>query len=146
MSRDLVGAVCERDHQDDRRELALVEVVCRRVPDLVGDRVRAVGQPGRSLGQFERGALLAGEVRRLSPADQVVQPLIGLAGRSARLGVSAPASGRGRRQQLAGENVFQPLLVPLGRPASVTDEQPVDLGGHERVDDVGGVALAQAWP
>ena len=35
----------------------------------------------------------------------------------------------------------QPLLVALGRPAAVDDEQPVELGRHERVDEVGRVAL-----
>jgi hypothetical protein len=37
-------------------------------------------------------------------------------------------SSRRRRKQLVDEEVFQPLLVPLGGPASVTDEQPVELG------------------
>src|SRR6266568_3671804 len=78
-----------------------------------------------------------GPVRPGGSASPVVRPGQG----SVR---PPPVVGGG--QQLAGENVCQPLLVPLGRPASVTDEQPVDLGGHERVDDVGGVALAQARP
>ena len=43
-------------------------------------------------------------------------------------------------------SVGQPLFVPLGGPASVADEQPVYLWGHECVNDVRGVALAQARP
>jgi hypothetical protein len=52
-------------------------------------------------------------------------------------------SACGKRKQLADEGLRQPLLVPVGAPASVTDEQPVDLGQRERVNDVRGVALAQ---
>ena len=44
------------------------------------------------------------------------------------------------RQKLIDEDVRQPPLVPLGLPAFVDDEQAVHLGGHERVDDVGGIA------
>ena len=44
--------------------------------------------------------------------------------------------------QLAREGGRQPLLVALGRPAAVDDEQPVELGRHERMDEVGRVALS----
>ena len=40
----------------------------------------------------------------------------------------------------------EPVLVARGRPAAVDDEQPVHLGRHERVDDVGGVASSQPGP
>ena len=63
-----------------------------------------------------------------------------------RLGAGAPACGRRRTKQLTSEDVRQPLLVPVGGPASVADEQPVDLRRHERVDDVRGVALVQLRP
>src|SRR5215831_20117595 len=49
----------------------------------------------------------------------------------------------GRRKQLVDQDPLEPLLVLLTGPASVADEQPVDLGRHERVDDVRGLALAQ---
>src|SRR6266567_2802960 len=62
------------------------------------------------------------------------------------LGVCAPASGRRWSKQLVDEDVLQPLFVPLGGPAPVTDKRPVDLGGRECVDDVVSVALAQLRP
>src|SRR6516165_3295801 len=61
-------------------------------------------------------------------------------------GVGGFASGRRRRKQLVDEEVCQPLLVPFRGPAPVADEQPVELGGHECVDDVRGVALSQPGP
>lgn len=60
--------------------------------------------------------------------------------------VGGPASGRCRGKQLVDEDACQPLFVPLGGPAPVTDEQPVYLGARERVNDVVGVALAQLRP
>jgi AraC-like DNA-binding protein len=62
------------------------------------------------------------------------------------LGVRAPASGRRRGKQLVDEDVLQPSLVPSGGPGPLVDEQSVDLGRHERVDDVRGVALCQLLP
>ena len=57
-TRDLAGGGVEpveqvghRDHEHDRGELLLVEVGGGRVPDVVGDRVGPVGQPGGGLGQ-----------------------------------------------------------------------------------------------
>ena len=47
-----------------------------------------------------------------------------------------------RGGQLVGEGARQPLLVALERPAPIDDEQPVELGGHQRVDEVRGVALS----
>jgi len=37
------------------------------------------------------------------------------------------------------EDVGQPLLVPFGGPAAVTEEQQVHLGGGECVNDVASV-------
>ena len=53
--------------------------------------------------------------------------------------------GIGRRpgKQLVDEGVPQPSFLAFGRPASVTGEQPVNLGGHECVNDVCSFALAQ---
>jgi hypothetical protein len=58
--------------------------------------------------------------------------------------VALLGAGRTRWQQLADERVFQPVLVLAGRPASVADEQPVDLRGHKNMDNVRRIALAQA--
>jgi hypothetical protein len=59
--------------------------------------------------------------------------------RSSRCWSGAP---RQRRSQLVGEDSCEPLLVALRCPTTVDDEQPVDLGGHERMDEVGRVALS----
>src|SRR5262245_13207926 len=50
-----------------------------------------------------------------------------------------PGSG-----QLLSERCRQPVLVTLGLPAAVADEEPIDLGGHQRMDEVGGVSFSQA--
>ena len=42
------------------------------------------------------------------------------------------------------ESGREPLLVTLGCPASVADEEAIDLGGHQRVDQVGCVAFSQS--
>ena len=55
----------------------------------------------------------------------------------------AERSGR-PSEQLLGERVGEPLSVPLGLPAPVDDEQPVQVGRHQRVDEVRSVALAQS--
>src|SRR5215470_830749 len=60
---------------------------------------------------------------------------------SARSPVQVLSEGGG--EQLADESLGQPLFVPLGGPALVADEQPVDLGQGERVDDGRSVALGQ---
>ncbi len=41
------------------------------------------------------------------------------------------------------EEFREPRFVPLRSPTSVDDEQPIDLGRHERMDDVGGLPLSQ---
>jgi len=56
------------------------------------------------------------------------------------------ASRRRWTKQLVDEDPRQPLLVTLRGPASVADEQPVNLRGHQCMDDVGSVALAQFRP
>lgn len=40
------------------------------------------------------------------------------------------------------EDSCEPLFVALRRPAPVDDEQSVDLGGHERMDEVCRVAFS----
>jgi hypothetical protein len=45
--------------------------------------------------------------------------------------------------QLLDEGAREPLLVLLRCPLPVDDEEPVHLGGHERVDEVGGIALLE---
>jgi hypothetical protein len=47
---DPVEQVGHRDHQHDRGQFLLVVMVGGGVPDLVGDRVGPVGQPGGRLG------------------------------------------------------------------------------------------------
>jgi alkaline phosphatase D len=49
-------------------------------------------------------------------------------------------------EKLVDEDPCQPALVAAGRPASVHDEEAVELGRHEGVDDVGGIALSQLRP
>ena len=44
------------------------------------------------------------------------------------------------------QGVCEPLLVARRRPAAVDDEQPVQLGRHEGVDEIGRVALAEPGP
>jgi hypothetical protein len=51
---------------------------------------------------------------------------------------------RGASGQLLIEGRREPLLVTLGCPASVADEKAIDLGGHQRVDQVGCVAFSQS--
>src|SRR5947209_14169914 len=50
----------------------------------------------------------------------------------------------GRSAQLLGERGREPLSVTLGIPPSVSDEEVIDLRRHQRVDQVGCVALSQA--
>ena len=52
-----------------------------------------------------------------------------------------PGRGSG---ELLDERVGSPLLVAVGRPGSIGDEEAVDLGRHECVHDVGGVAGFQS--
>src|SRR4051812_39435711 len=73
---DPVEQVGERDHQNDRGQFLLVEVVGRRGPDLIGDRVRPVRQPRRGLGQRKRRTLGVREQIRLAPGHDLVQPLV----------------------------------------------------------------------
>src|SRR4051794_5973887 len=49
-------------------------------------------------------------------------------------------------EQLVAQYRRHPVLVALAGPSSVENEQPVDLGGRERVDDVGGVTLSKPGP
>jgi Homeodomain-like domain len=46
--------------------------------------------------------------------------------------------------QLLSQGGREPLLVTLGRPPSVANEEAIDLGGHQRVDQVGCVAFSQS--
>src|SRR5579863_6379860 len=46
-----------------------------------------------------------------------------------------------RGQELVDEDRRKPLLVPFAAPAAVGDEQAIDLGRGEGVDDVGRLAL-----
>ncbi len=93
------------------------------VPDLVGHARRAVLDPGGGLGQRERGPLLLGEERRLTPRDHIVQPLLGL-----------------------------PLLLRRLNPGEYTRAAAVDLAGpqvdqldQERVDAAGVNRLLRFW-
>jgi len=55
----------------------------------------------------------------------------------------SPKRARSGSGELVGERRREPLLVARGRPASVADEEAVDLGRHQRVDHVGRVAFPQ---
>src|SRR5436190_6578863 len=46
--------------------------------------------------------------------------------------------------QLLDEGGCEPLSVTLGCPASIAHEEAIDLGGHQRVDEVGGVAFPKS--
>ena len=125
-----------------------------RIPSDRADEVRdAAGNPPAALASFP-GAREAHEAvfQISSGAHEFSGPTMtgpqtppGIPSKE-ELGVRAPASGRRPCKQLVDEDVLQPLFVPLGGPASVTDEQPVYLGGHECVNDVRSVALAQLRP
>ena len=54
-----------------------------------------------------------------------------------RLPITARLIQRAGPDELLGEGGREPLLVLLGRPVPVDDEEPVHLGGQERVDQVG---------
>src|SRR5262245_14886837 len=54
--------------------------------------------------------------------------------------------GPKRSSQLLGKRRREPLLVTLGRPATVADEQAIDLGRHQRVNHVGRLALSEPGP
>jgi hypothetical protein len=47
-------------------------------------------------------------------------------------------------RQLLSEGRRKPAFVAFGRPASVADEKAIDLRRHQRVDQVGCVALSQS--
>lgn len=47
--------------------------------------------------------------------------------------------------QLLDERGCEPLVVPLWSPVPVDDEEPVDLWGHERMDEVNRVVFLQAF-
>src|ERR1700758_576081 len=49
-------------------------------------------------------------------------------------------------EQLGRERRRQPPLVTVGGPPPAGDEQAVDLGRRQRVNDVGGLPLAEAGP
>ncbi len=64
---EAVEEVGRGDHDDQGREPLLVVVPGGLVPDLVGDRVGPVGEPGSSLGEREGGTFGVGEVGCLPP-------------------------------------------------------------------------------
>ena len=117
-----VEQVGDGDHQDDRGELLLVEVRGGGVPDLVADRVGAVGQPRRGLGQRQR--------RRSS---------------SVKYGVSRQATTVASRSSLtpalravlapASTQALQPLIW-LTRRWTSSERLPVHPAGVNRLEDL----------
>src|SRR5690242_18724519 len=87
-----VEEVGRGDHEDERRETPLVIVAGRRVPDLVGDRVGPVAEPGHRLGERQRGPFGLGIIRSLPPGRHGEEPLVALA----RLPRLAPAAVHAR--------------------------------------------------
>jgi hypothetical protein len=73
-----VWSVRDRNRQAAAGERRLIEVAGGLGPDLVGDRVGAIGEPGDSLGQGQRSSLGVAVVGRLPPASQREQALAGL--------------------------------------------------------------------
>src|SRR5215213_1884435 len=83
MSRYLPGGDVEAvpdvdasDVEDQGRKRLLVVMAGGLVPDLVRYRVRPIAEPGRGLGERQRGALGVGEVGCLSPGRHCEEPLV----------------------------------------------------------------------
>src|SRR6266567_1080337 len=89
---EAVEEVRRSDHEDERCEPPLVVVAGRGIPDLVGDRIGPVAEPGDRLGESQRGPFGLGVVRGLPPGRHGEDPLVGLA----RLPRLAPAAVHAR--------------------------------------------------
>ena len=94
---EAVEHVGDGDLQDQGGHALLVVVPRRLVPDRVGSRVGAVGQPGGGLGQRQGGALRVGEVR----------------------------GGRARRTTAATRSADSPPLTSALTPLSTQAPQPL---------------------
>src|SRR5216683_2959744 len=73
---EAVEEVGRGDHEDQGREPLLVVVPAGLVPDLVGDRVRPIGETGGSLGEREGGTFGVGEVGCLPPGCHGEEALV----------------------------------------------------------------------
>ena len=72
---DAVEGVDRRGGDDEGRQLRLTVVSGGVVPDIVGNRVRPVGQPRARLGECQGGALCVAEVRSIAPRGDKVDAL-----------------------------------------------------------------------
>src|SRR6266487_5164966 len=63
-------------HEDQGRESLLVVVLAGLAPDLVGNRVRPIGETGGSLGEREGGTFGVGEVGCLPPGRHGEEALV----------------------------------------------------------------------
>ena len=79
-----------------------------------------------------------GQPRRDGPAG----PIPGLWSISGSAGSPAGAL---IRQQRPAERRGEPSLVVFRSPASFGGEDPVNLGRHEHIDQVGGLGLSEPW-
>jgi hypothetical protein len=103
-------------------------------PDLVGDSLRAVLQPGGGLGQRQCRALRIGVKRRLTPRRYVVQPLVGITGllSTGDTGVDA----RRAAVDLAGAQMDQREQLRVDAPGGNRLLQVPDRLSHVGVDGV----------
>lgn len=106
-----------------------------------GGRTRSSSRPRSTAGGSVGGHGVGQRPKRELKSRETKAP------RAWRPRVMRRLRGRQRRgEELVGEGLRQPGLVPLGLPASVDDQEPVELGRQEGMDDVGGVALAHPGP
>src|SRR5258707_3446056 len=73
---EAVEEVGRGNHEDQGREPLLCVVPAGLVPDLVGDRVRPIGETGGSLGEREGGTFGVGEVGCLPPGRHCEEALV----------------------------------------------------------------------
>src|ERR1700730_3032462 len=64
---ETVEDVGRGDRKDQSRQRRLLVMTCGLVPDVVGNRIRPVAEPGNGLGERQRGAFGVGKIGRFSP-------------------------------------------------------------------------------
>ncbi|MFK4405162.1 pimeloyl-ACP methyl ester carboxylesterase [Bradyrhizobium ottawaense] len=94
-----------RNREDQRCELALVEMLGGLIPDRIRYRVLAIGEARDGLGQRQRGALGVREIGRVAPSGHGEQALVGLAQLAGDLGMHVDTDAA--TVDLAGAQVHQ---------------------------------------